>query len=128
MSTFKVPSPFLQIIIPHDFPGCSSGGLRGYVEEFVRRPISESEFQAIRCTGWEMYHDFASEPPVDMSQPLLAQRRYWYRNELYDKVSFPRLAKCDERWHMLIITESGIAADAAHAHPSRIFVGISSHH
>ncbi|KAL3902723.1 MAG: hypothetical protein SGPRY_011950, partial [Prymnesium sp.] len=68
----------------------SSGGLRAYVEEFVRRPISESELQAIRCTGWEMYHDFASEPPVDLSQPLLAQRRYWYRNELYDKTLLTR--------------------------------------
>ena len=43
---------------------------------------------AVACTGWEMHHDFGSEPAIDLTRPLLAQRSRWHRNTLYDKVRY----------------------------------------
>ena len=36
----------------------------------------------------EMHHDFGSEPAIDLTRPLLAQRSRWHRNTLYDKVRY----------------------------------------
>ena len=43
---------------------------------------------AVACTGWEMHHDFGTEPAIDLSRPLLAQRSRWHRNTLYDKARY----------------------------------------
>ena len=56
-------------------------GLQGYLSAFAR-----GEQLAVRCTGWELHHNIAaSEPAVDLGRPLLTQRGFWHRNELYDK-------------------------------------------
>jgi hypothetical protein len=40
---------------------------------------------AVRCTGFNVVHQPAAEPPIDFTRPLLAQRGYWRRSTLYSK-------------------------------------------
>lgn len=65
-----------------------SGGLAAYVDAFV----ADSAAHAVRCVGYELHHDsFAGEPPLDAARPILAQRRRWHRNTLYDKVLLTKM-------------------------------------
>jgi hypothetical protein len=48
--------------------------------------FAESREGLVRCTGHEVVHDFACEPPLDWGiRPLLGQRGLWYRSEYYSK-------------------------------------------
>ena len=59
-----------------------SSGLGAFIDTFV----ADADARAVRCTGFELHHDFgAGEPPLDAAVPILAQRRRWHRNALYDK-------------------------------------------
>jgi hypothetical protein len=40
-------------------------------------------------------HDLHSEPPLDPTAPILAQRQWWFRNTAYDK---PLLARVPMSW------------------------------
>lgn len=61
-------------------------GSRCGLREFVQQFAQDAAQQAVRCVGHELHHDFAAgEPPYDASRPILAQRRRWHRNALYDK-------------------------------------------
>jgi len=62
-------------------------GLREYVTAFLA-----GSREAVRCVGWEMHHDFPAEPPADLLRPLLSQRRFGHRNELYSKALLTRRA------------------------------------
>ncbi|KAL1512010.1 hypothetical protein AB1Y20_005285 [Prymnesium parvum] len=74
-----------EIVIAAPLHASAGPGLKEYVDEFVRRREAHTHPAAVRCVGWEVHHDFSSEAPIDLEQPVLAQRRYWHRNELYDK-------------------------------------------
>ena len=63
-------------------------GLKVYVDAFV----DDASVRAVRCTGHELHHDFAAgEPPLDVMKPILAQRRRWHHNPLYDKVLLTKM-------------------------------------
>jgi hypothetical protein len=59
----------------------ANGNLATYVVGFAN-----SGRTAVRCIGWEVHHDMTSEPSLDLSRPVLAQRGWWHRNAKYDKV------------------------------------------
>lgn len=59
----------------------ANGSLATYVAGFAN-----SGRTAVRCIGWEVHHDMTSEPSLDLSRPVLAQRGRWHRNAKYDKV------------------------------------------
>jgi hypothetical protein len=62
-------------------PVATDMSLREWLDAF-----SESREGVVRCTGYEVVHDFACEPPLDWRRrPLLAQRSLWYRSEYYSK-------------------------------------------
>ncbi len=52
-------------------------GLGRYLTYFRR--------DAIRATGWNLWHDRSEEPDLDLGRSILSQRRYWFRNPEYDK-------------------------------------------
>ena len=66
----------------------AAAGAAGAAEAAVAAAEAKAEAvlpPAVACTGWEMHHDFGTEPAIDLSRPLLAQRSRWHRNTLYDK-------------------------------------------
>ena len=44
----------------------------------------------MRCVGFEVHHEFAREPALDVNRPIFAQRGKWHRNTLYDKALLTR--------------------------------------
>lgn len=67
-----------EIVLPD--PRQRPGGLRSFIADFLR-----TDAPAVSTTGWELHHDFGSEPAADLGRPLLEQRGLWHRNVLYDK-------------------------------------------
>lgn len=41
--------------------------------------------QFVSCMGYELLHQTAKEPAIDLSKPILDQRGFWFRNPIYDK-------------------------------------------
>ena len=69
----------------------AAAGAAGAAEAAVAAAEAKAEAvlpPAVACTGWEMHHDFGTEPAIDLSRPLLAQRSRWHRNTLYDKARY----------------------------------------
>mmetsp|Transcript_22935 Transcript_22935/g.58336 ORF Transcript_22935/g.58336 Transcript_22935/m.58336 type:complete len:265 (-) Transcript_22935:274-1068(-) len=67
-------------------PAPTRGSLIKYVEEFAA-----SDLSAVRCIGFEMHHDLASEPPFDPTRTLLEQRSMWHRNDKYSKALLSKI-------------------------------------
>jgi Glycosyl transferase family 2 len=68
-------------------PDPAWGNLRHYIDR-----IDEDY---VNCYGFELIHIREQEPPIDLDRPLLRQRRFWFRNILYDK---PALATVPMGW------------------------------
>jgi hypothetical protein len=68
-------------------PDPSLGTLGSYLEAFDR------EF--VNCVGYEVLHMRDTEPPLDPTRPILAQRGWWYANPGYNK---PIVATEPVRW------------------------------
>ena len=83
-----------EIVVPdmsqQPAPGVGTLGLGHYLKTFAGREFAADEHPSVRCIGWELHHEFSTEPAVDLTRPLLAQRRSWHRNELYDKALLTR--------------------------------------
>lgn len=62
---------------------------------FIDRWLASGRSQAETCNGYEVVHHPESEPAIDLSRPLLPQRRWWYHGHLYDKTI---LSKVPLRW------------------------------
>jgi hypothetical protein len=41
----------------------------------------------VNCLGYELLHQRRLEPPLDLSRPVLSQRRFWFVNGAYDKAA-----------------------------------------
>ena len=63
------------------------GTLAEYLDRF------DEEY--VNCLGYELLHRPAEEPPLDLSRPILDQRRCWFVNDGYDKAA---LATVPMRW------------------------------
>jgi hypothetical protein len=64
------------------------GTLGDYLDKF------EEDF--VTCRGYELLHLKESEPPIDLSRPILEQRHCWFSNPAYSK---PLLARVPMHWH-----------------------------
>lgn len=60
-------------------PAPSLGSLGDYMDHF--------DEEWVNCLGYEMLHMRDSEPPLRPDQPIMAQRRYWFYNDAYDKAA-----------------------------------------
>jgi Glycosyl transferase family 2 len=49
----------------------------------------------VNCLGYELLHVRSEEPPLRLDEPILAQRRYWYFNDAYNKAA---LATMPMQW------------------------------
>jgi hypothetical protein len=49
----------------------------------------------VNCLGYELLHLRDEEPPLRLDRPILAQRRYWYFNDAYNKAA---LASAPMEW------------------------------
>ena len=72
-----------EIITPVPEWGTLGEYLDGFEEPFVN------------CLGYELLHQRDSEPPLDLSRPVLDQRGCWFINDGYDKAA---LATVPMRW------------------------------
>lgn len=57
--------------------------------------IDELEEDYVNAIGYELVHLADREPPIDLEQPILDQRRHWAANDAYDK---PALAMVPMSW------------------------------
>lgn len=62
-----------EIIAPDPYAGDLGDYLDTFDEDFVT------------CQGYELLHVTEREPAFDAARPVLAQRSYWYRNDIYSK-------------------------------------------
>jgi hypothetical protein len=69
-------------------PDPRTGDLGDYIDRF------EGDF--VTCRGYEILHMRETEPPLDLGQPILRQRRHWYFNPSYSK---PLLARVPMHWY-----------------------------
>lgn len=74
-----------EIIAPD--PASATPDLGTYLDRF------DESF--VNCIGFQVLHQPDTEPPIDLTQPLLAQRGWWYRDPLYDK---PLIATTPMQW------------------------------
>jgi len=51
------------------------------LSDYIRR--FENDY--VRCTGYEIVHLKALEPPIDFDKPIIAQRKFWYPRKLFNK-------------------------------------------
>lgn len=70
-----------EILAP--VPGKGYADLAEYVQKF------DDPF--IAASGFEVVHKVDEEPALDFSQPLLAQRRWWYHTLMYSKTLLARV-------------------------------------
>jgi hypothetical protein len=66
---------------------CHEAGLAAYIDEWLRSGRGDVE----SCKGYELVHSFDEESPIDLSLPILGQRRWWYPCHLYDKPLLTRI-------------------------------------
>ncbi|MFP6600587.1 MAG: glycosyltransferase family 2 protein [Deltaproteobacteria bacterium] len=71
-------------------PGSQYAGLGDYAEVVLDR-----RHKFVRCAGFEVVHKPEEEPPLDWTQPLLKQRKWWYASEKYSK---PLLSRMPLSW------------------------------
>jgi hypothetical protein len=74
-----------EIVAPDPAWGDLGEYLAGFQEEWVN------------CIGYEILHLPDREPPLDLSRPVLEQRRYWFAADGYDK---PVLATAPTPWEV----------------------------
>jgi hypothetical protein len=55
------------------------GTLAEYLDDF--------DEEWVNCLGYEILHVHERERPIDLSQPILNQRSYWFANDAYDKAA-----------------------------------------
>jgi hypothetical protein len=46
--------------------------------------LDEVNQDVVRCVGYNVIQ-MPDEPPIDLTKPILDQRKYWSRDEMYDK-------------------------------------------
>jgi hypothetical protein len=63
------------------------GTLGDYLDDF--------DEEWVNCLGYELFHTREDEPPIDLSRPILNQRRHWFANDAYDKAA---VATVPMRW------------------------------
>jgi hypothetical protein len=61
----------------------------------LRQYIDRIDEDYVNCYGFELIHMREQEPALDLSRPVFRQRRFWFRNILYDK---PALATVPMEW------------------------------
>ena len=74
-----------EIVVPD--PDKYPLGLSEYINRF--------RGQAARTYGFNLFHDSDKEPPIDLNQPILAQRSYWIDFPMYSK---PLLTSMVLKW------------------------------
>ena len=60
-----------EIIVPKDFPNLG---------EYLKQVDKD----VVRCTGYNVIQ-MEDEQPIDLTQPILKQRKFWSRDAMYDK-------------------------------------------
>jgi hypothetical protein len=70
-------------------PDPRSGDLGDYLDNF------DQDF--VTCQGYEVLHSVDHEPSFDLARPVLSQRSFWYRNDVYSK---SLLARVPMLWHL----------------------------
>lgn len=82
-------------------PSPGWGTLGDYIDRF--------DEEWVNCLGYEVLHLPDREAPLDLDRPLLAQRRYWFANDGYDKAALASVpvgwktgfhGREDERWNL----------------------------
>lgn len=78
-----------EIIAPN--PNLSSLALN----DFIVDRFETSGLDILKCAGFNIEHDTANEPDLDLNKKVLNQRKKWRRSFLYDK---PIISKVPCRW------------------------------
>lgn len=68
-----------EIIIPR--PDLYAKSLKDYIVD----KMEESGAKVLRCVGYSVEHQRQKEPPINLSAPVMSQRKFWRYHRLYDK-------------------------------------------
>lgn len=55
------------------------------LKEYITDKMEESGARLLRCVGYSLEHQHHMEPPIDLSIPIMSQRRFWRYHKFYDK-------------------------------------------
>ena len=71
-----------ELIVP-----VNNFNLTEYIDKFLSKPD-----QTIKSNGWEIIHlPNKNEPDIDLSQPILSQRSYWFHSpQWYSKIALSK--------------------------------------
>jgi len=64
------------------------GNLLSFMEEYDKKP----EVMIHKARGYNVIHSKTEEPPLDLSKPVLGQRKYWRQTSSYDKPLISRIS------------------------------------
>jgi len=76
-------------------PSPERGDLGKYLEFFRCEAI---QYEYTNCNGFELLHMKESEPPLDVTRPIMPQRSHWFPND--DFLSKPLLARIPMEWDL----------------------------
>jgi len=68
-----------EVIIPR--PDLYSVSL----SEYIQIKMKETGASHLRCVGYSLEHQRFKEPPIDLSKPIMSQRKVWRYHYYYDK-------------------------------------------
>jgi hypothetical protein len=57
-----------------------------YIDKFL-----ESEDEYVTCVGYEMMQNLVEEKPLSADDPIMPNRKYWFRYPLYDKTLLSKI-------------------------------------
>ena len=82
-----------EIVVPD--PAVYPGGLREYFKTYLNPESEIGKKPAISVYGHHIAHDSKAEAAIDLTKPILQQRKYWYQDPLFSK---PLLSKVPLRY------------------------------
>jgi hypothetical protein len=84
-----------EIVVPD--PAVYPGGLKEYFKVFINMSSPIGQKPAIAVNGHHLSHAYTEEPEINISKPILQQRKYWFQQGLFSK---PLLSKVPLRYNL----------------------------
>jgi hypothetical protein len=60
--------------------------------EYILDKLDGTDLKQLRCVGYCLEHQPQSEPAIDLSRPIMSQRKTWRYHEHYDKTLISKVA------------------------------------
>ena len=58
---------------------------RNSLSEYITAKMANTDLKMLRCVGYSLEHQWRQEPDIDLSKPIMSQRKTWRYHRYYDK-------------------------------------------